>query len=154
MQIDEGSLERLREIGLFGGLSDETLRLHCEQRAPLTCEEGQRIYREGESGRVMYVILEGRVEMIRRDKRGNEGVARLLSAGQWFGEKSILDVQARPTSARTAERSLLLPISAQDLDVLYRRDLKGYALLVLNLAREMSRQLRSYEAQVFELLRA
>ncbi len=153
MQLDQGSLERLREIGLFGGLSDETLRLLCEQRALLSCEEGKWIYREGESGRVMYVILEGQVEMIRRDKQGNEGVARLLSAGQWFGEKSILDVQARPTSARIAAPSLLLPISAQDLDVLYRRDVKGYALLVLNLAREMSRQLRSCEAQVFELLR-
>lgn len=154
MHLGQAAQKRLREIGLFGGLGDETLGFFGEKLSAVAFEQGQSIYREGESGRVLYVILEGQVELLRRGKDEHEHVARTLSAGQWFGEKSILDVQPRPTSARASMPSLLLPISAQDLDGLYRRDLKEYALLVLNLAREISRQLRACEARVFELSQA
>ena len=39
----------------------------------------------------------------------------------------------------------LLTLTSGDLDALYRRDLKAYALLVMNLARQLSRKLRVAE---------
>jgi CRP/FNR family transcriptional regulator, cyclic AMP receptor protein len=36
----------------------------------------------------------------------------------------------------------LLVVTSRDLDTLYRRDLKSYTLVVLNVARELARRLR------------
>lgn len=149
MHLGEGAPGTLREIGLFGGLSDETLRFFGETLNVLSVGEGETLYREGESGRILYVILEGRIHLGRAAKDGTEHVVTTLAAGEWFGEQSILDVQPRPTSARAAMSTVLLAISAHDLDVLYRRELKAYTLLVLNLAREMSRHLRVCETRLF-----
>jgi CRP-like cAMP-binding protein len=55
---------------------------------------------------------------------------------------SILDVQPRSASVRVLAPSRLLRISAADLDALYRHDTRAYAIIVLNIARELSRRLR------------
>jgi CRP-like cAMP-binding protein len=55
---------------------------------------------------------------------------------------SILDVQPRSASVRVLAPSRILKISASDLDALYRHDVKAYAIIVLNVARELSRRLR------------
>jgi CRP-like cAMP-binding protein len=55
---------------------------------------------------------------------------------------SILDVMPRSASVRALAPSLLVVISASDLDKLYRRDVASYAMVLMNMARELSRRLR------------
>ncbi|AKT36452.1 cyclic nucleotide-binding domain-containing protein [Chondromyces crocatus] len=133
---------RLREIGLFGGLTDEVLRLLASSLEVQDLEPGHVIFREGESGRDMFVLLDGEIEVLKRSKRNLEARMAVLGPNDWFGEMSILDVMPRSATVQAIAPSRVLRLSAQDLDALYRRDLKAYALLVLNIAREMSRRLR------------
>jgi CRP/FNR family cyclic AMP-dependent transcriptional regulator len=53
---------------------------------------------------------------------------------------------------RTVAPSLLMRITAEDLDRLYRRDMKSYLLLVLNIARELSRRLRVADGMIASFL--
>jgi CRP/FNR family cyclic AMP-dependent transcriptional regulator len=55
---------------------------------------------------------------------------------------SILDIMPRSATVRALAPARVLKMSAHDLEALYRRDLKAYAIVVLNIAREMSRRLR------------
>jgi CRP-like cAMP-binding protein len=152
MHLGEGAAERLRDIGLFGGLSDETLNLFASSLDVLEIEPGEVVYRERDIGREMFVILDGTLETIRLSKRHREVTVGVLEPGMWFGEKSILDVMPRPATVRAASAARLLRITAHDLDMLYRRDLKSYTLVVLNIAREISRQLRVAEGMFVDLL--
>lgn len=141
-QQDPDLPTRLRDIGLFGGLSDEVLRELATTLEVLDLEPGHVIFREGESGRDMFVLLDGEIEVLKQSKRSLEARVAVLGPSDWFGEMSILDVMPRSATVRAIAPSRLLRITAQDLDALYRRDLKSYSLLVLNIAREMSRRLR------------
>jgi CRP-like cAMP-binding protein len=152
MSLGEDAVERLREIGLFGGLSDEALRELSSKLDVVELEPGGVVYREGESGREMFIVLEGQLEVVRRSKRGSEVAIAVLGQGTWFGEKSVLDVMHRPSTVRALAASRLLRVTAHDLDGLYRRDLKSYTLVVLNIAREMSRQLRVAEGMLTDLV--
>ena len=139
---DGATPEALRDIGLFGGLPDEAL---AELAAPLEIRAvpaGTTVFREGEQGRELFVILTGELEVLKHAPRGGEVRVALLGPRDWFGEMSLLDVQPRSATARVVAPARLLVIGARDLDALYRRDLKSYALFVLNVAREMSRRLR------------
>jgi CRP-like cAMP-binding protein len=78
----------------------------------------------------------------KQSQAGVEARVAMLGPGDWFGEMSILDVQPRSASVRTLAPARLLRIRATDLDALYRHDLKAYAIIVLNIARELSRRLR------------
>lgn len=132
----------LRGIPLFGALSDavlDHLQATLTVSTPLT---GQVLFREGDEAQEMYVLIEGEMEVLKSGKHGIDARVALLGPGDWFGEMAILDVQRRSATVRALSPSRVLRISAADLDALYRRDLKSYALVILNLARELSRRLR------------
>jgi CRP/FNR family cyclic AMP-dependent transcriptional regulator len=134
--------EQLRDIGLFGGLSDESLDSLIEDLRTTRAEPGAFVMREGETAREMFVVLGGELEVVKSGARGNEARVAVLGPGDWVGEMSIIDVMPRSASVRALAPSLLLKITSENLDRLYRRDVRSYALMVLNIAREMSRRLR------------
>jgi CRP-like cAMP-binding protein len=142
MLMDQSSLDRVRDIGLFGGLGDDVLRTFVSSLEVNELPSGAVVFREGESGRELYVILDGEVEVLRKSKRGHETRVAILGPGDWFGEMSVLDVLPRSASTRVLAPTHLLRLTAHDLDALYRRDMRSYALVVLNIARELSRRLR------------
>ncbi len=146
--------EQLREIGLFGGLSDEALDQPSHELHAAFMDAGIEVTREGEHAREMFVVLSGELEVVRRSKGGHEGRVAILGPGSWFGEMSIVDVQPRSATVRTVAPSLLLRVTAEDLDRLYRRDMKSYLLLVLNIARELSRRLRVADGMIASFLSA
>ncbi len=149
---DPVSVERLSRIGLFGGLSDDVLlHLGTTLRADSPAA-GSVVFREGERAAEMFVVLSGEFEVLKKSKRGIEARVAILGDGDWFGEMSILDVQNRSATVRALAPSRLLVITAADLDSLYRKDTKAYALLVLNIARELSRRLRVADGILAELV--
>ena len=152
MHLGDTEAEKLRDVGLFGGLSDETLRAFTAPLEVVEFAAGTIVFNEGDAGREMFVVLGGRMEVIKRSKRDREVVVASLRQGTWFGERSILDVMPRPATVRAGEAARLLRVTAHDLDVLYRRDLKSYTLLVLNITREMSRQLRLADGLLSDLM--
>jgi CRP-like cAMP-binding protein len=92
------------------------------------------------------------VEVFKTLRCGTEARIAILSAGQWFGEMSVLDVRPRSASVRALSPCVLLVVTARDLDALYRRDLRSYTLLVLNVARELARRLRLVDEMVADFI--
>ncbi len=146
------STAELREIGLFGGLGDDTLQhlaasLHILDRAA-----DEVVFTEGAEAREFYVLLRGEVEIYKVLKTGAEARLATLTPGHWFGEMSVFDVQRRSASVRTLVPCRFLVVTARDLDALYRRDLKSYTLLVLNVTRELARRLRLVDELVADFI--
>lgn len=146
------SIESLSSIGLFGGLGPEVLEFVVNTLKTKTLLPGDVVFREGETAAEMFVVLRGEFEVLKRSKRGIDARVAMLGMGDWFGEMSILDVQPRSASVRALAPSLLLVITSGDLDAIYRRDHKAYALLVLNVARELSRRLRVADGILADLV--
>jgi len=133
----------LREIGLFGALSDEVLEHLAGSLKTMRVSPGDTIFREGDgAAREMYVLLEGEMEVSKRSRRGRDMRVAILGPGDWFGEMSVLDMQVRSAMVRALAPSRLIRFSSEDMDALYRYDLKSYALIILNIARDLSRRLR------------
>lgn len=132
----------LREIGLFGALGDDVLDRLSATLTPLRVGPGDSIFREGDAAREMYVVLEGEVEVLKKSRRGRDTRVAILGPTDCFGEMSMIDMQSRSATVRALGPSRLLKITSEDMDALYRSDLKSYALIVLNIARDISRRLR------------
>ncbi len=134
------NLERVREIGIFGGLGDDVLRSFVGALEVSELGAGTVVFKEGESGRELFVILDGEVEVLRRSKRGHETRVAILGPGDWFGEMSILDVLPRfgdHPRPRLPDRAPPPPHPPTSFHTLYRKDLRSYSLSVLNVAREI-----------------
>ncbi len=140
--------EQLRDIGLFGGLDDESLDLLTRELRASLFDPGAMVMKEGDHAREMFVVLSGELEVVRHSVNGAEGRVALLGPGNWVGEMSIIDPQPRSASVRALAPSILLVVTTEDLDRLYRRDMKSYLLVVLNIARELARRLRVADGMI------
>ncbi|MFO0663799.1 MAG: cyclic nucleotide-binding domain-containing protein [Polyangiaceae bacterium] len=147
----EGLKERLAEIGVFGGLSDDARAFFVDNCQFVKLAIGEVAFREGEPGREMYVLLSGELEVLKRSRRGRDTRVAILGPSDCFGEMSVIDLQPRSATLRALAPTKLLRISAEELDLLYRTDVKAYAMLVLNIARDLSRRLRVADGLVAQV---
>lgn len=136
---------RLSELALFSSIDESTLKMLAERLRVVRFASGDHIFEEGDSGRAMYVVLEGCVTMTKRSRSGDAAAIVSAEVGDWFGEMSLLDVMARPVTAQAEGPCSLLTMCPTDLNAVYRTNLKMYALLVMNMARQLSRKLRGVE---------
>ncbi|WP_457106606.1 EAL domain-containing protein [Methylobacterium sp. P5_C11] len=87
---------------------------------PVTLPAGAILFEEGEIGRCAYLILSGRIAIVRRCDGGEMVLAR-RGVGEVFGEMAILDALPRSASVRAEQDCVLVPVSAEQI----RRQLAG-----------------------------
>lgn len=135
--------DHLADIGLFGGLSRETLKILAESLPTSRIEAGEIVVAEGDTSTQMFVVIAGELEVVKKGESGADVRVAVFGPSDWFGEMSIIDVQPRSASVRAVAPTLVLAVTADHVEnLLYRRDVKDYALFVMNIARELSRRLR------------
>jgi len=103
-------LDELRQIPLFADLSEEDLERLYRMAETVSIPAGQLVLSEGDPGDSLYVVLEGELEVTKR--QGSQDVLlALYDPGQFFGEMALLEQAPRSASVRTVQESRLLVIS-------------------------------------------
>ncbi len=123
----------LRAVPLFAALTDEQLALLADLAAPVDVAPGRPIARQGEIGSGLFVILEGRVRVVR-----DGSTVASLGPGEFFGELSVLDRQPRIASVVAEEPTRCLAIAAWDAEQL----LLSHPTVTLALLRALASRLR------------
>lgn len=141
-------IKLLQAMPLFGGVSDDAIRFLMDLARAVEMAAGGYFYREGDAAKSVFVLDAGKVELSKR-WRGEEYMLKSLSRGDSFGEVALIDMQARNTSARAVEASRAIELSTDDLYKLYKKHLDQFALIYMNMARQVCRRLREADARVF-----
>ncbi|GHD63498.1 Crp/Fnr family transcriptional regulator [Jeongeupia chitinilytica] len=130
----------LAQLPIFEQFSDSDLEIVFNAAVKRQLPKGTFLFREGDPGEAMYVLVEGRTRSFTSDNQGKEFVFTIGEPGDVFGEISMLDEEPRSWSTQTEEDSTFLMFTKQD----FRTALDTYPALkdklILNLAR-MIRQL-------------
>jgi CRP-like cAMP-binding protein len=138
----EKAVELLSKISLFGALQPSYLRRIAALGVEEDYETGALIFKEGEHGDRMYLILSGAVRIGRQLPGVGEEALAVLRAGTHFGEMALIDDFPRSADARAHEPAKLFVIHKKDMeDLLFvDRDL-AYDLL-WSFVRTLSGRLR------------
>ncbi|MBU0927688.1 MAG: cyclic nucleotide-binding domain-containing protein [Spirochaetes bacterium] len=127
----------LQAYSLFGGLTVEQIGLIRPLMGTACFESGAQIIREGQPNDSIYFILEGRVDVSRC------GVVIItLPEGQTFGEMELLDVMPSVATITAVGPVRVVTISNRCIRTVYQRDPKVFGIVMMNLARDLSRRLR------------
>ncbi|MFO0694533.1 MAG: cyclic nucleotide-binding domain-containing protein [Polyangiales bacterium] len=134
--------EALARIHLFKGIAPAGLRLVAAIATDETYRLGHVIFREGESGNALYLILEGKVRISREVSGMGEEALAVLGPGDAFGEMALIDDFPRSADARVHERCRCLVISKEGLeDLLFLHKELAYEIL-WNFVKILSARLR------------
>jgi CRP/FNR family transcriptional regulator, cyclic AMP receptor protein len=137
--------EFLESIPIFAGISADALFTIAGAAEEATFQEGEIIVREGEPGNRMFIIHSGRVEVVKHLAKPRETVLAVLNSKDFLGEMSIIECVARSASVRAMEGSLLFALKGTDLYRLFLSYPDQYAIVILNIARDLSRRLRKVD---------
>jgi len=110
---------------------------------------GKFFFQENEPGTSMFVLREGRVAILKCWGERSH-LVRYLKSGDCFGEMALLDLYPRSASVLAVDRSIAIEIPADSLHQLYQQDLEQFALIFMNIGRELSRRLRDADSRLFE----
>ncbi len=129
--------DQLRRYSLFGGLIDDQLEQLIQRIQVEEVAAGEAVIREGEKGDRLYCLVSGAVEV----RRGGRLIA-CLAAGETIGEMELIDMMPRSATVTALVPCQFYSLALRDILALQRKDLPAFTLVVLNLARDLSRRLR------------
>jgi len=127
---------------LLAGLNEAALALLGQEGIVHDFEPGEFIVREGEAGHSFFIIVEGDVEVIKHHDGSSAVLLARLHRGTFFGEMCVVDPVPRVASVRTLAKVTAIEIRAATLHHLFQKMPTQYAIMLLNLARDMARRLR------------
>lgn len=139
--MSQPTSQDLQALPLFGGIGPDALARFAERCEVVCVAEGQVVFTEGEAARSLYVVNSGQLEIVKQCPRG-EIVLGSVMPGECVGEMSFIDMQPRSATVRSTMPSTLWVWAYASIHERYCTDLKCAMLLVMNIARELSRRLR------------
>ncbi len=103
------------------------------QRFGRTAEPGEVLFTEGDTGETMFVIQKGRVRITKKIRGVEQQVAE-LSAGEFFGEMSILNNKPRTATATVIESAQLLAIDPRTFEGMIKANTEIAVRMIKKLA--------------------
>jgi CRP/FNR family cyclic AMP-dependent transcriptional regulator len=148
---EKSDLEVLSQIPLFEGMSGKDLYTITHFLHERTFSENEKVMEEGKTGLGLYIILQGRVDIILGDDDQEKTLA-ILGPGEFFGEMALLQEAPRSASAIAREECRTYGMFQPDLFSIIESKPKLGNKILLILSRMIAERLR-YSNQENHLLR-
>ncbi len=154
ISVYTGSVLFLKTIKPFSTLNDEEswyIRKICSE---VYFKAGQSIFEEGSEGKALYIVINGKVNIIKKNLQGKTEVLATLKEGDFFGEIALLDHGFRSASAVASEHASLFMVTRDD----FKKTLSNNNLLSLKLLwlfiGILTRRLRASDEVMVDMLYA
>ncbi len=107
--------DALRSAPLFRELDDEAAAALRASMDEVRVVRGQVLFREGDAGDRVYVVIEGKVKLGRTAPDGRENLLAVLGPGQMFGELSLFDPGPRSATVTAVTDCTMQSLSHDEL---------------------------------------
>ena len=142
LMLSPEQTEFISQLPVFAALSAQALgdlaAMGHVEKVPV----GTTVFPEGELGTRMLVVFAGELAIAKQGRDGQSVHLATLQRGDVCGEMALIDIQPRSAAAITRGPAELIFFAYSDLAKFYEKDPLSYTILVLNIAREISRRLR------------
>ena len=133
----------LRNVAIFKDLDDGELARVAEVCRSQEFVSGEYIFREGEPGNRLYLIVDGEVRISRTIPGSGEEALAILKVGSLFGEMSVFDRSERSTDAISNGGTSCVTVSRSDFELLLDLDRELAYKVLWSCVRLLSGRLRS-----------
>jgi CRP-like cAMP-binding protein len=146
--MQEARIELLQRMAIFGGIRADTLQFLLAFCPIVSVPKDEFFFREHEQGDSMFVLEIGKAAVL-KSWHGQDYLLKTLNEGDCFGEMAVMDHCPRSASVRAVEDCTAIRISSANLYQVYAQDLKQFALIQMNMGREVCRRLRDADSRLF-----
>jgi len=142
--------EELKHIAVLHELDDNTRARLASALEEKEYNDGQTLFREGDTDDSMYFIVKGRIRIEKRAQAASalHKILAVLEAGDYFGEMALLDQKPRSASAVAAGGVRILRLSKSAFDQIQRESSAAGMSVLFAMIRTSSERIRRLSAHV------
>ena len=145
------SIVFLKKIRPFSSLTDEETWFIRKISSEVSYKEGHKIFTEATEGNGFYIVLSGRVKIVKESALKKEEVIAMIKEGEFFGEMSLLDESKRSASATAFSDTEMFVIKRDDFKrVLSTNDVLAVKLLWVFI-KTLSQRLREIDDRMADM---
>jgi CRP/FNR family transcriptional regulator, cyclic AMP receptor protein len=149
--MQDARIELLQRMPVFGGVRADILQFLLGLCPVVSVRANEYFFHEHDQADSMFVIEVGKVAVL-KSWRGQEYLLGILKEGDCFGEMAVMDLGPRSASVRAVEDCTAIRLSAANLYRVYEQDPKQFALIQMNMGREVTRRLREADNRLFDMM--
>ena len=137
---------------LLENFSPAEVRLLSHFMGVYRAEPGSEIIREGDGGDFMLMLIEGKVEVLKRDRWNTPQLIAVVETGKTLGEMSMIDGEPRFATCMAAEATVIAVLTRENLArIIVEQPMLG-AKILMELVLMLSQRLRSTGTRLLEVL--
>jgi len=137
----------LRRCAMFAPFSPDELRQILVDSAVQKFPRNAVLFMQNEPAKRFYIVLQGRVKILRETADGRESVLRLFNPGDSFAEASILQINGYPATAIACDDVRALGIPAER----FKHQMRNNPELAMAVIAELGRKLQHFVSHVEQL---
>jgi len=150
--MEAATVTYLHKFPLFQGLSEDDLLIAEEHMYETRLEPGEYLFHEGEEGSFVCFVVDGAIEVIKKNSSGKDVCLAELNAGQSIGEMSIIDDLNRSASVRALTASRLLVLTKKGFELLEQEHPAIAVVMLKHFTRMLSMNVRSTSEGLADLM--
>jgi CRP/FNR family cyclic AMP-dependent transcriptional regulator len=140
------------KCALLENFSSAEVRLLAHFMGVYRAEEAMEIIREGDGGDFMLMVLEGQIEVYKRDRWNTPQLLATVEAGRALGEMSMIDGEPRFATCIAVEAVTFAVLDRENLArIIVEQPLLG-AKILMQLVLMLSQRLRATSGRLLGLL--
>ena len=113
---------------------------------------GVEVIREGDGGDFMLMVIEGKIDVLKRDRWNTPQLIAQVEPGRTLGEMSMIDGEPRFATCVAVEPTLVAVLNRENLArIIVEQPLLG-AKILMELVLMLSQRLRSTSARLLQLI--
>jgi len=101
----------IRKAPLFSALDDQAALELRQSMVALKLNKGQVLFKEGQEGDRLYVVVHGKIKLGTTSGDGRENLLSILGPGEMFGELSLFDPEPRTSTATAVTDARLVSLA-------------------------------------------
>lgn len=130
--------DRLRKVAIFEGLSEAQLLMIEELSVESVFNKNEYLFRQDEPAEWLFVLLKGRVKLVRHAPNGAATIIEIYSTGDELTAASLLEGKPYAASAKALTDGVALKMSAHN----FRKMLAEYPVVAANIMRVLGQRYR------------
>lgn len=139
----------ISKLRIFGGVTDAQREIIFRKLESWRLKEGECVFCKGDEPAAIYVVKSGTIDI--QIRKGDVMINKHeLRVGESFGEASMMSMHCHTATAMAAVDSEVLILSRRALIQVKHEDIGLFALLMMNLARELARRLYITDQMLLE----
>jgi len=133
--------EILSRVALFSLMKRRDLKRIAKLAKRHSYEKGDLIVREGDRDGRLFVIISGRVSIVKDLGGPSEKTLRVLRSDNYFGEMALIDDYMRTASVVADDHTEVLSLDQWNI----REEIRKYPAIAVELLQTLGRRLRAVE---------